>query len=108
MKQASTMKARRKQGKTSRPARTATQQVQTAAQAQANDAPWDLTSGQWKIACAAVLLVAALLRMLFLTMKPMHHDEGVNAFFMTSLFREGHYRYDPANYHGPTLYYLAL
>jgi len=38
----------------------------------------------------------------------MHHDEGVNGFFLTNLVRQGIYRYDPANYHGPTLYYLAL
>ncbi|MCV4626294.1 hypothetical protein OFC18_29905, partial [Escherichia coli] len=36
------------------------------------------------------------------------HDEGVNGWFLTNLFREGIYKYDPANYHGPTLYYIAL
>ena len=36
----------------------------------------------------------------------MHHDEGVNGFFLTNLLRQGRYRYDPTNYHGPTLYYL--
>jgi uncharacterized protein (TIGR03663 family) len=41
-------------------------------------------------------------------MKPLHHDEGVNGFFLTNLMREGRYAYDPANYHGPTLYYLTL
>ena len=38
----------------------------------------------------------------------MHHDEGVNGHFLTILFREGVYKYDPANYHGPDLYYLSL
>src|SRR6185295_912080 len=41
-------------------------------------------------------------------MKPLHHDEGVNGFFLMDLFRKGEYHYDPANYHGPTLYYIAL
>ena len=41
-------------------------------------------------------------------MRALHHDEGVNSFFLTTLFREGVYKYDPANYHGPDLYYLAL
>ena len=41
-------------------------------------------------------------------MKPFHHDEGVNGFFLTNLVRDGVYKYDPANYHGPTLYYIAL
>jgi uncharacterized protein (TIGR03663 family) len=61
----------------------------------------------WWIACA-ILLAAALLRLLFLTEKPLHHDEGVNGVFLVTLFRTGYYHYDPANYHGPTLYYLAL
>ena len=43
-----------------------------------------------------------------LTDKVFHHDEGVNGNFMVSLFRNGYYHYDPANYHGPTLYYAAL
>lgn len=38
----------------------------------------------------------------------MHHDEGVNGFFLTKLYNTGVYNYDPANYHGPTLYYFAL
>ena len=40
----------------------------------------------------------------------MHHDEGVNGFFLTNLLRnpDTGYRYDPTNYHGPTLYYLTL
>jgi uncharacterized protein (TIGR03663 family) len=38
----------------------------------------------------------------------MHHDESVNGFFLTRLLREGVYQYDPANYHGPSIYYFAL
>src|SRR5262249_40800252 len=56
----------------------------------------------------AILLAAALLRLLFLTEKPLHHDEGVNGVFLATLFRTGYYHYDPANYHGPILYYLAI
>src|SRR5579871_4602824 len=62
----------------------------------------------WWIAVAVTLLLAALSRLLFLDMKPLHHDEGVNGFFLTNLFRTGYYHYDPANYHGPTLYYFGL
>ena len=54
------------------------------------------------------MLTATLLRVVALSMKPLHHDEGVNGFFLTNLMREGRYAYDPANYHGPTLYYLTL
>jgi uncharacterized protein (TIGR03663 family) len=60
------------------------------------------------IGMAVVLLAATLLRLLFLSVKPLHHDEGVNGFFMTQLFRNGFYRYNPSNYHGPSLYYFGL
>lgn len=43
-----------------------------------------------------------------LSLKPLHHDEGVNSFFLLNLARQGEYRYDPNNYHGPTLYYLGV
>ena len=61
----------------------------------------------WLIACAAIFLVAAFLRLYDLDLVPLHHDEGVNGNFLVRLVREGAYRYDPANYHGPTLYYFA-
>ena len=54
------------------------------------------------------MIVAAALRLYDLDLKPLHSDEGVNGFLVTRLFHEGFYQYDPANYHGPTLYYLAL
>lgn len=62
----------------------------------------------WKIGSLLILAVATLLRTYDLALKPLHHDEGVNGFFLTRLLREGFYQYDPANYHGPTLYYFAL
>ncbi len=62
----------------------------------------------WRAAGAAILAVGALLRFYDLALKPLHHDEGVNGVFLMHLLHEGVYRYDPANYHGPTLYYLAL
>jgi uncharacterized protein (TIGR03663 family) len=62
----------------------------------------------WLIGCLTVTAVAVFLRFYDLTLKPMHHDEGVNGYFLTTLFREGIYKYDPSNYHGPTLYYIAL
>jgi uncharacterized protein (TIGR03663 family) len=62
-----------------------------------------------KIALEVTVLVAATwLRLYALALKPLHHDEGVNGLFLLRLFREGVYRYDAANYHGPTLFYFAL
>jgi uncharacterized protein (TIGR03663 family) len=62
----------------------------------------------WLIGCAFVTALAAIWRFYELTLKPLHHDEGVNGYFLITLFREGVYKYDPSNYHGPTLYYISL
>jgi uncharacterized protein (TIGR03663 family) len=62
----------------------------------------------WLLNCSLVTAIAVFLRFYWLDLKPMHHDEGVNGYFLTTLFREGIYKYDPTNYHGPDLYYFAL
>ena len=56
----------------------------------------------------AILALAVALRFQDLSVRPFHHDEGVNGFFLTRLVREGVFTYDPGNYHGPTLYYFTL
>ena len=61
----------------------------------------------WRISAAAIVAVGALLRLVSLTLVPLHHDEGVNGNFLVSLVRNGTYTYDPNNYHGPTVYYFA-
>ena len=60
------------------------------------------------VVALAVLLVAIFLRCQDLSLRPFHHDEGVNGFFLSRLVHEGAFKYDPSNYHGPTLYYLSL
>ena len=72
------------------------------------DTPTELMPHTWRAACFLILIAAAVLRLYHLGLKPLHHDEGVNAYFLVRLFRQGIYHYDPANYHGPTLYYFAL
>ncbi len=67
-----------------------------------------ITDKLWLVACSIITAIAAFLRFYNLELKPLHHDEGVNGFFLTTLFREGVYKYDPQNYHGPDLYYFAL
>src|SRR5512141_1645647 len=64
-----------------------------------------VTSGRqwWWIGVASVAIaVGTLLRLYQLNLKPLHHDEGVNGFFLLGLFREGVYRYTAANNHGTT------
>lgn len=62
----------------------------------------------WLAGAFGITIAAAFLRFWQLTLKPLHHDEGVNGYFLTNLFRDGIYKYDPTNYHGPTLYYISL
>jgi len=62
----------------------------------------------WVASCVLITVTATVLRFALLPLKPLHHDEGVNGWFLTNLFRDGEYKYDPANYHGPTLYYISL
>jgi uncharacterized protein (TIGR03663 family) len=62
----------------------------------------------WLLNCSLITAIAAFLRFFWLELKPLHHDEGVNGYFLTTLFRDGVYKYDPANYHGPDLYYISL
>src|SRR5688500_15307858 len=67
----------------------------------------DIPERTWKIAAICILVLAALLRVYDLPLVPLHHDEGVNGNFLVRLVRDGSYQYDPANYHGPTLYYFS-
>jgi uncharacterized protein (TIGR03663 family) len=68
----------------------------------------EVSEGTWLIASGVIFVFALFTRFYALALKPMHHDEGVNGFFLTNLLRQGTYHYDPNNYHGPTLYYFAL
>ncbi len=62
----------------------------------------------WYAALAAVFIAALAVRLVALDERPMHTDEAVHGVGLGRLL-EGHgYRYDPVDYHGPTLYYLTL
>lgn len=51
--------------------------------------------------------VALLARLALLDVRPLHHDEGVNGWFLLNLLKGEAYRYDPARFHGPFLYYAG-
>ena len=55
-----------------------------------------------------ILGLAAALRILFLGIKPPHFDEGINGWFVDQMVKEGFYRYDPTNYHGPLHFYVLF
>src|SRR5246127_3325959 len=51
---------------------------------------------------------AALFRFFLLAIKPPHFDEGINGWFVDQLTKNGFYRYDPTNYHGPLHFYILF
>jgi uncharacterized protein (TIGR03663 family) len=56
----------------------------------------------------AALALGAALRLPRLGERPLHTDESVHAYKFAGLWDRGEYRYDPHEYHGPTLYYATL
>jgi uncharacterized protein (TIGR03663 family) len=53
-----------------------------------------------------ILLVGAIVRLIFLDIKPPHFDEGINGWWCDQMAAQGFYRYDPSNYHGPLHFYV--
>lgn len=55
-----------------------------------------------------IILVAVILRVALLDIKPPHFDEGVNGWFADQMTKQGYFRYDPGNYHGPLHFYTVF
>ncbi len=62
----------------------------------------------WSALFAAIMIAGLALRLPRLEMRPMHTDEAVHAVKFGNLLEQGTYRYDPHEYHGPTLTYSTL
>lgn len=60
-----------------------------------------------KIILIIIIIFIILSRLIFLNIRPLHHDEGVNYFFAKQIMDTGTFKYDALNYHGP-LYFFAL
>jgi uncharacterized protein (TIGR03663 family) len=56
----------------------------------------------------AVMIAAVVLRLPRLQQRPMHSDEAVHAVRFGELLEKNFYRYNPNEYHGPTLNYFTL
>ena len=56
----------------------------------------------------AILGLAVFLRFFLLGIKPAHFDEGINGWFVDQVVKNGFYKYDPTNYHGPLHFYVLL
>jgi uncharacterized protein (TIGR03663 family) len=55
-----------------------------------------------------IIGLAAFLRFFLLGMKPPHFDEGINGWFVDQMLKNGFYKYDPTNYHGPLHFYVLF
>ena len=55
-----------------------------------------------------IVALGAFLRLLLLGIKPPHFDEGINGWFVDQMVKNGFYRYDPTNYHGPLHFYVLF
>ncbi|MBA2585031.1 MAG: glycosyltransferase family 39 protein, partial [Chthoniobacterales bacterium] len=70
---------------------------------------------QWQARLAAtdwtpwlILALGAFLRFFLLGIKPPHFDEGINGWFVDQMTKNGFYKYDPTNYHGPLHFYILF
>ncbi len=52
-------------------------------------------------------LVSFLANLALIEHRPLHHDEGVNGYFVSGITEGGGWKYDSENYHGPTLFYIT-
>jgi uncharacterized protein (TIGR03663 family) len=55
-----------------------------------------------------IVFAAAFFRFFLLAIKPPHFDEGINGWFVDQVVKNGFYKYDPTNYHGPLHFYVLL
>lgn len=60
----------------------------------------------WAPTLCAIVAGAAILRLVQLGARPMHHDESLDAWFSWRIAHGGEYAYDPV-YHGPLRFYLV-
>src|SRR4051794_1115353 len=64
--------------------------------------------GRVTVAIFLATILALALRCPRLSERAMHNDEAVNAIKFRGLWEHNSYKYDPTEYHGPSLYYSAL
>ena len=60
------------------------------------------------ISILLVIIIALILRLPQLHQRPMHGDEAIHAAKFAELLEKDDYRYDPDEFHGPTLNYFTL
>jgi uncharacterized protein (TIGR03663 family) len=64
---------------------------------------------RWSALALLLAFAGALaLRCPRLDVRPLHNDEAINGIKLKALWEKGEYKYDPHEFHGPTLYYSTL
>ena len=54
-----------------------------------------------------ILIFSGFVRTVWIDLRPLHNDEGVNHFFIEGMKQSGYYNYSHENYHGPSYFYLT-
>ncbi|MDX1701677.1 MAG: TIGR03663 family protein [Melioribacteraceae bacterium] len=54
------------------------------------------------------VIISLIVRFYQISDRPLHNDEAVNSVKLKYLLENGEFKYDPIEYHGPTLYYFSL
>ena len=67
-----------------------------------------MNKAAFSVVAAGAVVLGLALRLGWLDLRPMHHDEANQAVRFGQLLETGEYRYDRNDHHGPTLYYLTL
>src|SRR5215203_6928904 len=83
--------------------------------ARADSPSWQEQIQEWQSRATTIdwtpwimIALGAFLRFLLLGMKPPHFDEGINGWFVDQMTKNGFYKYDPTNYHGPLHFYVEF
>lgn len=66
----------------------------------------EISEKRYHIIVLLLLMGSAMLHLLGLSDRPLHHDEGVNFYFFELTRAQGYYSYSSENYHGP-LFFLV-
>jgi uncharacterized protein (TIGR03663 family) len=63
---------------------------------------------QWlTLGLILTIVIAFVVRVYEIDLRPLHHDEGVNFHFLQETANRGYYPYSHENYHGPLYFYLS-
>ena len=107
------MKRRTTEEKTRKTARAGSGAVAVAAPMESAGSPgggadWSTRLAQVNWTPWLIVALGAFLRVFLLAIKPPHFDEGINGWFVDQMTKQGFYRYDPTNYHGPLHFYILF